>query len=242
MSWALRGVIIRSQPKKPSAAKRQKALAKIFRERTLSNNKVTSDNGKNKTLMLFLVTRHLSLVTFAIGALALARTEAADLRVGSNYQLAFTDVDHERFSMSDGHVSIISVVTRENESKAQALGDRVPRQYYGDPKFRLITIVNFQQGIFAPLRGVVTAVIRHRLDAEAKNLQKVYSERKVRRKARDDIYVVADFDGKAVSQLGIAPKSSEFAVFVFDGRGRLVRRWSDVPSAEALTEALQEAR
>jgi hypothetical protein len=64
----------------------------------------------------------------------------------------------------------------------------------------------------------------------------------VRRKARDDIYVVADFDGKAVSQLGIAPKSSEFAVFVFDGRGRLVRRWNDVPSAEALTEALQEAR
>jgi hypothetical protein len=53
---------------------------------------------------------------------------------------------------------------------------------------------------------------------------------------------VADFDGKAVSQLGLAPKSSEFAVFVFDGRGRLVRRWNDAPSAEALAAAMKEAQ
>jgi hypothetical protein len=86
------------------------------------------------------------------------------------------------------------------------------------------------------------AIIRHRLDAEAKNLQKIYTERKLKRNPRDDIYVVADFGGKTVSQLGIAPKSPEFAVFVFDGRGRLVRRWNEVPSAEALTAALQEAR
>jgi len=174
--------------------------------------------------------------------LAAATLPAAELRVGNNYQLKVTDVDQEELSTSDGHVNIISVVTRENEAKAQALGDRIPRQYYGDKKFRLITVVNFQQGIFSPFRSVIMAIIRHRLDTEAKNLQKVYSERKLKQNPRDDIYVVADFDGKAVSQLGIAPKSSEFAVFVFDGRGRLVRRWNDVPSADALTEALQEAR
>ena len=179
---------------------------------------------------------------FLIGLVAATALYAADLRVGSSYQFTFTDVDQEQLSISDGHVSIVSVVTREHEAKAQALGDRVPHQYYGDPKFRLITIVNFQQGIFAPFRGLIMAIIRSRLDAEAKNLQKVYSERKLTRNARDDIFVVADFDGKAVSQLGIAPKSSEFAVFVFDGRGRLVRRWNDVPSAEALAQALNEAR
>jgi hypothetical protein len=179
---------------------------------------------------------------FLILLMAATTLPAAELRVGSNYQLTFTDVDHEQLSTSDGHVTIISVVTRENEAKAQALGDRVPKQYYGDPKFRLVNLVNFQQGIFAPFRGVITAVIRHRLDGEAKNLQKVYSERKLKRNPRDDIFVVADFDGKAVSQLGMTPKSSEFAVFVFDGRGRLVRRWNDVPSAEALAVALQEAR
>lgn len=179
---------------------------------------------------------------FLFGLLAGTTLLAAEVRVGSSYQLAFTDVDQERLSTSDGHITIVSVVTRENEAKAEALGHRVPHQFYGDPKFRLITIVNFQQGIFAPVRGVIMAIIRHRLDAEAKNLQKIYTERKLKRNPRDDIYVVADFDGKTVSQLGISPKSPEFAVFVFDGRGRLVRRWNDVPSAEALTAALQEAR
>ena len=179
---------------------------------------------------------------FLIGLIAATTLHAAELRVGNSYQLKFTDVDQEQLSTSDGHVTIASVATRDNEAKAQALGDRVPKQFYGDPNFRLITIVNFQQGIFAPLRGVIMAIIRHRLDAEAKNLQKVYSERKVKRNPRDDIYVVADFDGKAVSQLGLAPKSPEFAVFVFDGGGRLIQRWNEVPSAEALTQALNDAR
>jgi hypothetical protein len=179
---------------------------------------------------------------FLIALLAATTLHAADLRVGNSYQLTFTDVDKRQLSTSDGHVTIISVTTRENEAKAEALGDRIPHQYYGDPKFRLITLVNFQQGIFVPLRGMIMAIIRHRLDSEAKNLQKVYSERKLKRNPRDDIYVVADFDGKAVSQLGIAPKSAEFAVFVFDGRGRLVRRWNEVPSNDALADALKEAR
>ena len=179
---------------------------------------------------------------FLIGLIAATTLHAAELRVGNSYQLKFTDVDREQLSTSDGHVTIVSVVTRDNEAKAQALGDRVPKQFYGDPKYRLINIVNFQQGIFAPLRGVIMAIIRHRLDAEAKNLQKVYSERRVKRNPRDDIYVVADFDGKAVSQLGMAPKSAEFAVFIFDGGGRLVQRWNEVPSADELTQALQQAR
>lgn len=179
---------------------------------------------------------------FLIVLLAATTLHAAELRVGNNYRLKFTDVDQEQLSTAAGHVTIFSVVTRENEAKAQALGDRVPKQFYGDSKYRLITIVNFQQGIFSPFRGVLMAIIRHRLDAEAKNLQKVYSERKVQRNPRDDIYVVADFDGKAVSQLGMAPKSPEFAVFIFDGSGRLIQRWNDVPSADALTDALQEAR
>ena len=179
---------------------------------------------------------------FLIVLLAATTLPAAELRVGNSYRLMFTDVDQEQLSTSDGHITIVSVVTRENEAKAQALGDRVPKQFYGDPKYRLISIVNFQQGIFAPFRGVLMAIIRHRLDAEAKNLQKVYAERKVKRNPRDDIYVVADFDGKAVSQLVIAPKSPEYAVFIFDGGGRLVGRWNDVPSADALTAALQEAR
>jgi hypothetical protein len=169
-------------------------------------------------------------------------SQAIQLRQGNTYPLTFTDVDRHQLSTADGRVTIITVVTRRDEAKAQSVGDRVSQITSADPKFRLITLVNFQQNILAPLRGMVSAVIRHRLDDEAKDVQKSYAERHINRNARDDILVVADFDGKAVSQLGIAPTSAEFALFVFDGQGRLVRRWSDVPSPELLAQALKEAR
>ena len=173
----------------------------------------------------------------------LATTSGAiQLRQGNTYPLTFTDVDHHQLSTADGHVTVISVVTRRDEAKAQTLGDRVSKITFGDPKFRLVTVVNFQQNILPPLRGIASAVIRHRLDVEAKDIQKSYAQRHINRNARDDVYVIADFDGKAVSQLGIAPTSSEFAVFVFDGKGRLVRRWNDVPAEDAVTQALKEAR
>jgi hypothetical protein len=179
---------------------------------------------------------------FLLAALAVTTLRGAELRVGSTYPLPFTDVDRHQFSTADGHVTIISVVNRRDETKAQSVGDRVSQISLGDPKIRLITLVNFQQNIIFPLRGMVSAVIRHRLDVEAKEVQKTYAARHINRNARDDIFVVADFDGKAVTQLGINPISPEFAVFVFDGRGRLVRRWSDVPSQEALAQAIKEAR
>lgn len=176
-----------------------------------------------------------------LAALVAVTADAVELRTGNVYRLSFTDVDKQQLSTFDGHVTIITVVTREDESKAQTVGDRIAHVYLGDPKYRLITLVNFQQKIFSPFRGMVSAIIRHRLDAEAKKLQEIYTAKKVNRNPRYDIFVVADFDGKAVSQLGIAPASAEFVVFVFDGRGRLVRRWNGLPSAEALTEAINEA-
>jgi len=179
---------------------------------------------------------------FLLLLLGVARLNAVQLRPGNNYPLSFTDVDRHQLSTADGHITIISVVTRRDEAKAQTLGDRVSKITVGDPKFRLITMVNFQQSMLPPFWGIASAVIRHRLDAEAKDIQKSYAQRHINRNARDDIYVIADFDGKAVSQLGISPSSSEFAVFVFDGKGRLVRRWSDVPPEDALTQALHDAR
>ena len=178
--------------------------------------------------------------------LALALTAisagAVQLRVGNNYPLTFTDVDRHEFSTADGHITIISVVTRKDEAKAQSVGDRVSKISFGDPKIRLITLVNFQQNIISPLRGMVSAVIRHRLDVEAKDIQKSYAERHINRNAREDVFVAADFDGNAVSQFGISPTSAEFAVFIFDSKGKLVRRWNDVPSPDMLTQALKEAR
>lgn len=179
---------------------------------------------------------------FLVLMFAIVDAQAIQLRPGNSYPLVFTDVDHHQLSTADGHVTIISVVTNRDEAKAQTVGDRVTQFTLGDPKVRLINLVNFQQNILPPLRGMVSAIIRHRLDTEAKDIQKIYAERHINRNARNDIYVVADFDGKAVTQLGIPPTSPEFAVFVFDGHGRLVRRWNDVPSLDMLTQAIKEAR
>jgi len=173
---------------------------------------------------------------------AAAPAQGEPLRAGNVYSLTFTDVDQHQLSTADGHVTIITVVTRKDEQKAETVGERVPHVYLGDPTYRLISLVNFQRGIFSPLRGMISGIIRRRMDAEAKDLQKIYTARNLTRNPREDIYVVADFDGAAVSKLGIDPMSNEFAVFVFDGRGRLIKRWSDVPPAEELGAAIAEAR
>lgn len=178
-----------------------------------------------------------------LAALVLATTALADeLRPGNTYSLTLTDVDRHQLSTSDGHVTIITVLTRKDEEKAKQVGERVPRFCLGDPKYRLITLVNFQRGIFPFFQGMINAIIRNRMDAEAKKLEATYTAKKLTRNPRSDIFVVADFDGKAAAQLGISSSSSEFAVFVFDGQGRLLQRWNDPPSPEALAQALNEAR
>jgi len=182
----------------------------------------------------------LSLVLFV--AVVTPEVTPAELRTGNTYGLTVTDVDQHQLSTSDGHVTIITVVTRKDEQKAQAVGDRFPAAYLGDPRYRLITVVNFQQKLFSAFRGLALSIIRHRVDLEAKELQKVYSAKQLNRNPRSDLFVVADFDGKTVSQLGITPLSTEFAVFAFAGNGRLVRRWNDAPSADALLAAMKEAQ
>ena len=165
-----------------------------------------------------------------------------ELRLGETYPLTLTDVDQHQLSTADGHVTVITVVTRKDEQKAQMVGDRFPHSYLADPKFRLITLVNFQRKILSPFHGLALSIIRHRLDSEAKELQKIYASKRINRDARGDLFVVADFDGTTLPQLGFDAKSTEFGVLVFDGKGRLTKRWNDVPSNEALTAALEEAR
>ncbi len=203
-------------------------------------NPVTAPHPYSGSLRVFVRQFQYFFLAALTAAVPVAR--ATELRLGDIYPLTFTDVDRHQLSTSDGQITIITVVTRKDEQKAHQVGDRVPHVYLGNPRFRLISIVNFQRSIFLPLQGMIMAIVRNRMDAEAKELQKVYAARHLTRNPRSDIFVVADFDGKAVSQLGIAPSSSEFAVFVFNGRGRLVRRWNDVPSAEALAAALNEAQ
>ena len=177
----------------------------------------------------------------AILSLGAAKTAAQPLDAGQIYRLSFIDVDHQELSTADGHVTIIAVMTRPDADKARQVGDHVPDQYKGDPRFRLVTLINFQKKISGIFRGITEALIRHRLDQEAPRIQKIYAAKKLTRNARRDLFVIADFDGAAVSKLGLDPGSSAFVVFIFDREGRLIRRWNEVPSADKLAAALASA-
>ena len=182
---------------------------------------------------------------FFVAALLVSAASAQNivelLQVGRIYQLGFPDVDGRDLSMSDGHVTIVVVMTRPDADKARLVGDRVPKQYKGDPNFRLVTLINFQQKIIGPFRGITQAVIRRQLDQEAARIQATYDAKKLTRKARQDLFVVADFDGAAVAKLGMVASSRDFVVFIFNREGRLVKRWSDVPDAADLAAAIRAA-
>jgi hypothetical protein len=156
------------------------------------------------------------------------------LQPGETHRLTFRDVDGNDLSTADGHVTIIVVVTRRSEEQARQISRLVPEHCIGDPKYRYITVVNFQKGMVGPLQGITRAVIRNRPRRRSEALQPKYSAKNIKRDPRRDVYVVADFDGAAVSRLGMAPESNDVAVFVFSGAGKLVQRWTGVPPEDAL--------
>ena len=170
-----------------------------------------------------------------------AVVQGAELQRGSQHPFTLRDVDGNNLATADGHVTIITVVTRENEKQARAIAAGVPRRVVGDPKYRYITLVNFQRKLSPLFRGITNGIIRRRLDAEAKELQATYTAKQLTRDPRRDVFVVADFDGSAVAHLGLTPNVSEVAVFVFDGGGKLIERWTGVPPPGALARAIAAA-
>ena len=165
----------------------------------------------------------------------------AELIVGNVYPLTFTDVEGRHFSMQDGRATLLMVATRQTEAKAHLVGNNVPDQYVGHPHYRYVTVINFQKRIPRFLRRIISAVVRRRFRAEADLVQPQYSARHINHSPRADLFAIADFEGNAVRQLGLDPASNEFAAFVFDGRGRLLRRWRDVPTSADLRSALASA-
>ena len=160
----------------------------------------------------------------------------ADLAIGQNHELKFVDVDNNTLSTADGHVTVLVLATKADLSKAQIVGDRVPDYCLGNPTYRMITVVKSGKHS-APVRAVLAAIARRRLDAEGKRLQSRYDANKITRDARHDIFAVVDFDGNAVAQLD--SQSSMFHVFVFGRSGELLQQWNDVPTAADLAAVVK---
>ncbi len=181
--------------------------------------------------------RALPFVFSATILLSSIQTLKADLSIGQTYPLKFADVEGNTLLTADGHVTIVVLITPSNLSKPQVVGDRVPDRCLGNPIYRMITVVRFAKHS-RPVRALLAAGARHRLNVEAKRVQPRYDARKIARNPRSDIFAVADFDGSAVAQLGIEA-GTVFRLFVFGRAGELMAQWNDVPSTEELAAVLK---
>jgi hypothetical protein len=175
----------------------------------------------------------------AIAPLLPATLVRGALSSGAIYPLSFVDINGNKLSTADGHVTVLVLATTAEREKARAVGDRVPDYCLGNPTYRMITIIRFTSRHTVIGRGVATAFIRHRVREEAKQLQTRYDSQKIARDARSDIFVVADFDGTASSQLEGLGDATTFHVLVFARDGKLLAQWTDVPSAKQLAEVLK---
>ena len=175
----------------------------------------------------------------AIAPLLPATLVRGALSTGAIYSLTFVDINGNKLSTADGHVTVLVLATKSDWEKAHVVGDRIPDSCLGDPNYRMITIVRFTRKHGVIVRNVATAFIRHRVEEAAKRLQKRYDAQKIQHDARSDIFVVTDFDGSASAQLEEPAETEEFHVLVFARDGKLLARWSDVPSAKQLADVLK---
>lgn len=158
---------------------------------------------------------------------------------GATYSVGFTDIDGKKHSTADGHVTVLVLTGTVDREKARAVGDRIPDRCLGNPDYKMITVLHFERNHTAVGRRISTALIRHRINTEAKRLQARYDGQKIAREAKSDIFVVADFDGTVSSQLVQQGQGADFQVLVFARDGKLLAQWADVPSPKQLADVLQ---
>jgi hypothetical protein len=182
--------------------------------------------------------------SFFVIALALlaASTLTADPVPGQIYAVSMVDIDQNKRASADGHVSVFVIGRTTDAERMRTVGDRVPEFCLGDPLYRMITLLRFERVHQAPMRGVINAIVRRRLDAEAQRLQLRYRAKNITRDARRDVSAVTDFDGAIGAGLGLSAGDSAFRVLVFGRKGELIRSWTAVPSPEELAATLKQAR
>jgi hypothetical protein len=160
---------------------------------------------------------------------------------GTTHSINFVDIDGNKLSTADGHVTIVVLTTSTDREQARTVGDHVPDFCLGNPDYRMITVVHFTGRHMAIGRRMATAFIRHRVREEAKRLQARYDAQNISRDAKSDIFVATDFDGTVASQLGQPVGATDFCVFVFGQTGELLAQWHSVPSADELAAAVKKS-
>jgi len=186
---------------------------------------------KLRALQFFFVTATATFIT--------AMSLSAALSSGAIYSLDFIDIDGNKLSTADGHVTVLVLAATVEREKVRAVGDRVPDFCLGNPNYRMITVVRFTSKHTAIGRRIATALVKHRVNEAAKRLQSRYDANKISRDAREDIFTVLDFDGSASSELDDSAQAAPFRVLVLARDGKLLAQWTDVPSAKQLADVLK---
>lgn len=161
------------------------------------------------------------------------------LSSGTTYSLSFVDIDGDKLSTANGHVTVLVLATTADWEKARAVGERVPDYCLGNPNYRMITIIRFIRKHGPLVRKIAMAIVKHRVTEAAKRLQSRYDTNKIMRDARQDIFTVTDFDGTVSAQLGEPAGVTDFCVFVFGRQGELLAQWHDVPGAKQLAAVVK---
>lgn len=160
--------------------------------------------------------------------------------MGQTYRISFNDIDGDTLSTAEGHITTVVLIGKANVDKADLVGDRTPDFCLGNADYRMVTVVTFETKHSRPVRAFMTSVMRYRVDAEGKQLQLRYDQLKIARNARKDVFAVADFDGVIAGQLDEKPGATLFRVFIFGKNGGLIKQWSDLPTAQDLSAALNQ--
>ena len=186
--------------------------------------------------------RALQIFLFLAAALFVAAKPACSaLSTGTTHSISFVDIDGNKHSTADGHVTIVVLTTPADREQARNVGDHVPDFCLGNPAYRMITVIRFTGRHLAIGRRMATAFIRHRVRDEAKRLQARYDAQKISRDAKSDIFLVTDFEGTVSSELGQSAGATDFCVFVFGQTGELLAQWHSVPSADELAAVLRKS-
>ena len=164
-----------------------------------------------------------------------------ELSTGNTYSISFVDINGNKHSTADEHVTIVVLTTSADREQARIVGDNVPDFCLGNRAYRMITVVHFTGTHMAIGRRMATAFIRHRVREAAERLQTRYDALKISRDAKSDIFVVTDFDGTIASQLGQPAGATDFCVFVFGKSGELLAQWHRVPSTDELAAVLKKS-
>jgi hypothetical protein len=180
-------------------------------------------------------------LTLATVLLLSAMPARGALSTGNTYSISFVDLDGNKLSTADGHITIVVLTTSADREQARTVGDHVPDFCLGNPAYRMITVVHFTHSHMAIGRRMAIAFIRHRVHEEAKRLQARYDAQKIVRDAKSDVFVVTDFDGTIASQLGQSAGATDFSVFVFGPTGELLAQWHSVPSTDELAAAVKKS-